>query len=65
MAVDPSVRKLGVGRALVAAMEDRFRSLRAVRSDAIVLVDNELGRAFWASLGYAPDPKSDRWVRWL
>jgi ribosomal protein S18 acetylase RimI-like enzyme len=65
MAVDPDVREGGVGRALVAAMEDRFRRLGAVRSDAIVLVDNELGRSFWTAVGYAPDPKSDRWVRWL
>jgi ribosomal protein S18 acetylase RimI-like enzyme len=65
MAVDPDVRKGGVGRALVAAMEDRFRRLGAVRSDAIVLVDNELGRGFWSAVGYAPDPASDRWGRWL
>jgi ribosomal protein S18 acetylase RimI-like enzyme len=65
MAVDPSVRKGGVGRALVVAMEERFRRLGAVRSDAIVLLDNELGRSFWDALGYAPDPKSDRWTRWL
>lgn len=65
MAVDPSVRKGGVGRALVEVLEARFRSLGAVRSDAIVLLDNDLGRGFWEAVGYAPDPKSDRWVRWL
>jgi ribosomal protein S18 acetylase RimI-like enzyme len=65
MAVDPDVRKGGVGRALVAALEDRFRALGAVRSDAIVLLDNDLGRGFWDAVGYAPDPKSDRWTRWL
>jgi ribosomal protein S18 acetylase RimI-like enzyme len=65
MAVDPEVRKGGVGRALVEAMEDRFRRLGAVRSDAIVLLDNDLGRSFWKAVGYAPDPKSDRWVHWL
>jgi ribosomal protein S18 acetylase RimI-like enzyme len=65
MAVLPAARGAGVGRALVAAMEERFRRLGAVRSDAIVLVDNELGRSFWRGVGYAPDPSSDRWVRWL
>jgi ribosomal protein S18 acetylase RimI-like enzyme len=65
MAVLPEARKLGAGRALVEAMETRFRALGAVRSDAIVLLDNDLGRAFWAACGYEPDPKSDRWVRWL
>ncbi len=65
MAVDPDAREGGVGRALVAALEARFRALGAVRSDAIVLLDNELGRSFWAAVGYAPDPKSDRWIRWL
>ena len=65
MAVDPSARMGGIGRALVEAMEERFRSLGAKRSDAIVLLDNDLGRGFWSAVGYAPDPKSDRWVRWL
>jgi ribosomal protein S18 acetylase RimI-like enzyme len=65
MAVDPTCRKKGVGRALVDAMEARFRSLGAKRSDAIVLLDNELGRSFWEAVGYAPDPASDRWIRWL
>jgi ribosomal protein S18 acetylase RimI-like enzyme len=65
MAVDPTARNAGVGRALVEAMEDRFRSLGAKRGDAIVLLDNELGRSFRESVGYTPDPKSDRWVRWL
>ena len=65
MAVLPGARGRGVGRALVDAMEGRFRRLGAVRSDAIVLLDNELGRSFWRGVGYAPDPKSDRWVRWL
>jgi hypothetical protein len=46
-------------------MEARFRSLGAARGDAIVLLDNELGRSFWDAVGYTPDPKSDRWVRWL
>ena len=65
MAVDPEVRKGGVGRALVAAMEDRFRRLGAKRSDAIVYLSNELGRSFWAALGYEPDPTTDRWTKWL
>jgi ribosomal protein S18 acetylase RimI-like enzyme len=65
MAVDPDARKGGVGRALVEAMEERFRRLGAVRSDAVVLLDNDLGRGFWTAVGYAPDPKSDRWSRWL
>ncbi len=65
MAVLPEARGRGVGRALVDAMEARFRRLGAVRSDAIVLLDNELGRSFWKAVGYEPDPASDRWVRWL
>jgi ribosomal protein S18 acetylase RimI-like enzyme len=65
MAVDPAARKAGVGKALVAAMEDRFRALGARRSDAIVLVGNELGRTFWQAVGYQPDPASDRWIKWL
>jgi len=65
MAVDPNVRQGGVGRALVEAMEERFRSLGAKRSDAIVYLSNDVGRAFWRACGYEPDPTTDRWTKWL
>ena len=65
MAVDPGVRKGGVGRALVDAMEARFRSLGAKRSDAIVYLSNDVGRSFWRACGYEPDPTTDRWTKWL
>ena len=65
MAVHPDARKLGVGRALVDAMEERFRRLGAKRSDAIVYLSNDLGRRFWAACGYEPDPTTDRWTKWL
>ena len=65
MAVSPDGRKGGVGRALVEAMEERFRALGAQRADAIVYLSNDLGRRFWAALGYAPNDTVDRWEKLL
>lgn len=62
LAVDPDLRGRGVGVRLLARAEDRLRSLGAERFCAMVLEDNALGRAFWASRGYAPQ---DEWRRWV
>ena len=65
IAVREDRRGQGLARQLVAAAEDRFRTLGARRADAMVLVDNDLGRAAWAALDYAPQPQWRRWVRRL
>ncbi|MBC3763213.1 GNAT family N-acetyltransferase [Quadrisphaera oryzae] len=62
LAVDPDVRGRGIGGLLLSRAEDRLRALGAQRFCAMVLDDNELGRAFWVSAGYAPQ---DDWRRWV
>ncbi|PWJ47736.1 N-acetylglutamate synthase, GNAT family [Quadrisphaera granulorum] len=62
LAVDPEVRGRGLGKQLLARAEERLRALGAERFCAMVLDENELGRAFWAARGYAPQ---DEWRRWV
>lgn len=62
LAVDPDVRGRGIGGLLLSRAEDRLRALGAQRFCAMVLDDNEQGRAFWVSAGYAPQ---DEWRRWV
>jgi ribosomal protein S18 acetylase RimI-like enzyme len=56
LAVSPGHRRAGVATALVAELEDRFRSLGAPRVNLLVLPDNAAGLAFWQRLGYLPCP---------
>ncbi|GHJ44119.1 N-acetyltransferase [Catellatospora sp. TT07R-123] len=62
-AVHPQRRRQGIGTALIAAAEQRFAALGGRRSDAMVLVDNELGASAWTAAGYAPQPQWSRWVK--
>jgi ribosomal protein S18 acetylase RimI-like enzyme len=52
LAVDPSVRRLGVGAALLAELEDRLRATGCVQVNLLVYADNGGGRAFWDRHGY-------------
>jgi len=63
LAVRPGRRGQGIGSALVAAAEDRFRALDAGRADAMVLEGNELGQGLWRARGYAPQEEWRRWVK--
>jgi ribosomal protein S18 acetylase RimI-like enzyme len=65
LAVDPSRRRAGIGRALIAAAEDRFRALGGVRADGIVLDDNDLAQHLWHACGYHRQPECSRWVKRL
>lgn len=65
MAVAPSHRRRGIGRALVDAAEARVRSLGGIRADALTLKDDEAARAYWRSLGYEPDNRLVRWGKRL
>ena len=65
LAVAPNRRRQGIGGLLIAAAEDRFRSLGGVRADAMVLLDNELGRSAWQAAGYREEDDNSRWVRLL
>ncbi len=52
LAVDPAARRGGVGRALVAELEDRLRRRGADRVNLLVFADNRGGLSFWQELGY-------------
>jgi ribosomal protein S18 acetylase RimI-like enzyme len=62
LAVDPTARRQGIGRALLAAAEARFTALGATRVDAMVLDANDLGREIWEASGYT---RQDDWRRWV
>ncbi|MEW1908793.1 GNAT family N-acetyltransferase [Kitasatospora sp. NPDC085895] len=63
LAVDPELRRRGVGGALIAAAEARFAELGGRRADAMVLEHNALGQAAWAGAGYRREEQWRRWVR--
>jgi ribosomal protein S18 acetylase RimI-like enzyme len=62
LAVDPQRRRAGIGAALIAAAEDRIRSLGGTRIDAMVLDDNPQAHGIWAAHGYH---RQDDWSRWI
>ena len=62
LAVDPGRRRNGIGRALIAAAENRIRSLGGTRIDAMVLDDNPGAHAIWAARGYH---RQEDWSRWI
>jgi ribosomal protein S18 acetylase RimI-like enzyme len=63
LAVDPSRRRTGIGRALIAAAEDRFRALGGSRVDAMVLDDNAQAHRVWQAGGYRRQPEWSRWIK--
>ena len=62
LAVAPSRRREGIGRALIKAAEDRFRVLGGTRVDAMVLDDNEQAHRIWRAAGYH---RQEEWSRWI
>jgi ribosomal protein S18 acetylase RimI-like enzyme len=62
LAVHPGRRRAGIGRALIAAAEERFRALGGTRVDAMVLDDNDQAHGVWAASGYH---RQDDWARWI
>jgi len=62
LAVDPQRRRKGIGAALIAAAEDRIRSLGGTRIDAMVLDDNGQAHGIWAAHGYH---RQEDWSRWI
>ena len=56
LAVQPSQRGQGLGRALVAAAEERLRELGCAKINLQVRDGNDAARAFCEALGYRLDP---------
>ncbi|MEU8385985.1 GNAT family N-acetyltransferase [Streptosporangium sp. NPDC048865] len=63
LAVDPALRRRGVGTALIRAAEERFAAFGAFRVDAMVLRDNAPAHHAWGAAGYAPQPQWSRWIK--
>ena len=63
LAVAPSRRREGIGQALIAAAEERFRILGGSRVDAMVLDDNEQAHTIWAANGYQRQAEWSRWIK--
>lgn len=56
LAVDPGRQRSGIGRALVEELERRLAALGVPQANLLVMDENAVGLAFWASLGYASLP---------
>lgn len=54
LAVDGRVQRRGVGRRLVAALQEQLSQLGAQRDELIVLDGGERADAFWRALGFEP-----------
>ena len=62
LAVDPELRRRGIGSALLDAAHRRFESFGGRRADAMVLEHNETGQRTWSAAGYQ---REDHWRRWV
>lgn len=56
LAVDPSLRRTGVARRLVADVEGRLRAAGVPRINLLVVSTDPGTTAFWQSLGYGSRP---------
>jgi ribosomal protein S18 acetylase RimI-like enzyme len=55
VAVDPNVRRRGIGGVLVARFEDEARAARARIARAVVPPDEPIAVAFFRGIGYRPE----------
>ncbi len=61
LAVDQSVRRSGIARALMDQASLQAKALGASRLDAMVNVENDQAIAFWEQFGFEFDPDDGRW----
>jgi ribosomal protein S18 acetylase RimI-like enzyme len=63
LAIDPAYRRRGIARRLVEAVEGRLRALGAERITSLVFTAEPGAATFWRSVGYEPDPATERYVK--
>jgi ribosomal protein S18 acetylase RimI-like enzyme len=63
LAVDPSHRRRGIARRLVAAGEAHLRKLGVTRVTALVEADDSVAAGLWEATGYRHDAAIARFVR--
>ena len=63
LAVDPAYRRRGLARRLVLGVEAALRALGAERITSLVFTDEPGAAELWRSLGYAPDPATERYAK--
>ncbi len=63
LAVDPSLRRCGIGQTLVREAERRLRELGARRLAAVVIGEHDHAVGFWRAMGYELDARVHRFVR--
>ncbi len=63
LAVDPELRRSGIARRLVEAVEARLRELGAERVTSLVLTEEPGAAEFWSSVRYEPDPATERFAK--
>ena len=63
LVVAPSHRRLGLGSRLLAAAEERFAMVGAVRLQAVVVESEALATAFWAASAWEQQTHRLRFVK--
>jgi ribosomal protein S18 acetylase RimI-like enzyme len=63
LAVHPDYRRQGVATLLLERGQQRLVGLGALRIDAMVRDDNQLGQSVWVARGYHRQAEWSRWVK--
>jgi ribosomal protein S18 acetylase RimI-like enzyme len=63
LAVDPQLRRLGIGGSLVREAERRLAEVGARRVAVVVIGEHDHAVGFWRAMGYEHDARVGRFVR--
>ena len=63
LVVDPAYRRRGLARRLVEAVEAGLRAIGAERITSLIFKDELGAPEFWRSVGYDPDPATERYAK--